>query len=196
MSPISTLGRPGGFRRVVVVTGHMTDTPDRAAPRFPESQVDRVRSEIGALFDDWGLGADDLLICGGARGGDLIGALQAHARGATAWVLLSRPADEFVEGSVAGADPAWIDRYWWMLQRAPSWELTSVPRYAGRDDVYAAANEWMLETAVFQSDRDAPNVVAIWDGLDADGVGGTGHMVESARVHGAQVEIIKPFEAD
>jgi hypothetical protein len=179
---------------VVVVTGHLTDAPDRASPRFPESQVDRVRGEIGALFDDWGLDADDLLICGGARGGDLIGASEARARGASVWVLLSRPADEFVDGSVAGADPAWVDRYWWMLQRAPSWELTAVPKYAGREDVYAAANEWMLETALFHSDPQAPNVVAIWDGRDADGVGGTGHMVETARAHGAHVEIIKPFD--
>jgi hypothetical protein len=106
MSPPSILQHPGNFQKVVIVTGHMTDAPDRATPRFPESEVSRVRTEVDAVFRAWHLGLNDLLICGAARGGDLIAATAARSLGATVWALLAQPAEKFVTDSVAGGDPA------------------------------------------------------------------------------------------
>jgi hypothetical protein len=193
VSSPSILQRAGTFRKVVIVTGHMTDAPDRATPRFPESEVSRVRSEVYAAFRLWDLGANDLLICGAARGGDLISATAARSLGATVWALLAHPSEKFVTESVAGGDPAWIEEYRDLLQHAPSWDLTDTATFADRSDVYAAANEWMLATANHQADDTAPNLLAIWDGTDAGGIGGTAHMVAEAQRHNTIVKVISPL---
>ena len=188
MTSLSVLHRPGGFRRVVVVTGHMTDAPDRETPRFPQSEVERVRRQVGTTFADWELGPDDLVICGAARGGDLIAARAARESGAAVWVMLAKSPDRFERGSVAGADPAWVDEFWWLLQRVPSWVLDQVPGFDGRDDVYAATNEWMLDIAERQSTGGQLNLLAIWDGRGAAGSGGAGDMVAEAAARGAVIE--------
>jgi hypothetical protein len=47
VSTASVLARRTGFRSVVVVTGHMTDAPDRRDARFPESETVRVSHVTG-----------------------------------------------------------------------------------------------------------------------------------------------------
>jgi hypothetical protein len=178
---------------VVIVTGHMTDAPDRATPRFPESEVRRVRDEVDAVFCSWDLGADDLLICGAARGGDLIAATAARSLGATVWALLAHPAEKFVTDSVEGGDPAWVKEFWGLLQHTPSWDLTDIATFADRTDVYAATNEWMLATATHQAQGTAPNLIAIWDRTDASGTGGTAHMVAETKQHNATIDVINPL---
>ncbi len=192
MGSIELLQRPGGFRNVVVVTGHMTDSPARTTARFPESEVARVRECVRSLFVSWGLDDSDLLICGGARGGDLIAAFEAQRLGATVWVLLARPIPQFVLGSVAGADPAWVDEFWRLLQREPSWQLDQVDGGVEGDDVYAATNDWMLDTAIRQSAGSRFGLLAIWDGTDGGGTGGAAQMVEVATARGADVEVVDP----
>jgi hypothetical protein len=175
------------------VTGHMTDAPDRATPRFPESEVRRVRDEVDAAFRSWDLGADDLLIYGAARGGDLIAATAARSLGATVWALLAHPAEKFVIDSVDGSDSVWVEEFWRLLQHAPSWDLADVAAFADRTDVYAATNEWMLATANHQAQGTAPSLIAIWDGTDAGGTGGTAHMVAEAKLHNATIKVICPL---
>ena len=145
------------------------------------------------LVDRWGLGEDDVLICGGARGADLVAAEVARSRGATVWLLLAASPEAFVQSSVHGADPSWIEAFWLAVQRSPSWVLGRDSRFAGRDDIYAAANEWMLETAAAQAGAEPVRLVAVWDRAPAAGAGGTAHMVDAARERGAQVVIIDPL---
>jgi hypothetical protein len=192
MSTAMALGRRTGFRSVVVVTGHMTDGPDRAEPRFPESETTRVGGEVGAQLDEWSIGRDDLLICGGARGGDLLGAAAALDRGATVWVFLASPPDEFEQSSVAGADPKWVERFWSVLQRAPSWTLEEAGVEATDDDRFAAVNAWMLKEAAFHAEGGQLRVLAVWDGSGAGGTGGTAEVVEAARQKGNSVAVIDP----
>jgi hypothetical protein len=174
----------------------MTDAPDRARPRFPESEVSRVRTEVNAVLRSWNLGANDLLICGAARGGDLIAATAARSLGATVWALLAHTADKFVTDSVEGGDPAWVEEYWRLLQHAPSWDLTDIAAFADRTDVYAATNEWMLATATHQAHNTALNLMAIWDGTDAGGTGGTAHMITEANQQNATIKVIDPLVTD
>ncbi len=194
------LERVRGFGNVVVATGHMTDAPGREAPRFPESQVEEVTRHVGELFARWQLGAGDLLICGGARGGDIIAAEQAAERGCEVWLLLANPPDQFERHSVDGGAPGWVARFRRLLAATPWWVLDA-PRpsdgLAGSDDVpddrvYEAANEWMLRVA----SRQAPGafrVIAVWDGKAAAGVGGAGHLVDEAAAMGAVVEVVDPL---
>jgi hypothetical protein len=170
----------------------MTDAPDRPAARFPESEVGRVRGEVAAVLGAWSLGTHDLLICGAARGGDLIAATAARSLGATVWALLAHPAEIFAQGSVAGSDPNWLHEFWGLLQHTPSWQLGDIPESASRSDVYAATNEWMLATAARQAHGTPPNLLAIWDGTGAGGTGGTADMVAEAKHHHATLHIINP----
>jgi hypothetical protein len=192
MSSLSVLQRKGMFGSVVVVTGHMTDAPDRATPRFPEAEVARVRTQVTALFRNWKLGANDLVICGAARGGDLIAATAAHELGATVWALLARDPVEFEGSSVAGSDPAWTTEFWQLLHRSPSWCVDQLRKFDRRDDIYAATNEWMLDTATQQASGAHLRLLAIWDGTDAGGTGGAAHMVHEARRRNAVIEVIDP----
>lgn len=189
----SALVRPAGFRHVVVATGHVTDAQDRATARFPEHGVRAVERVIGELFAHWQLDARDLVICGGARGADLVSARCARERGATPWLLLASAPETFEQTSVAGADPSWIEQFWTMVQRAPSWVLERDSRFGGRQDVFAAANEWMFETATTQAGGSPVRLVAVWDGAPAAGAGGTAHMVEVARAGGAEVVVVDPL---
>jgi hypothetical protein len=190
----------------------MTDLPDRPTPRFPETEVARVCQEVERLFMDWAIGADDLLICGGARGGDLICATVALRLGSTVWTLLAQPPDQFVDASVAGTDPAWIDEFWKLLQRSPSWQLDQCAELASRDDIHAATNEWMLAVASLQAGAPKPRVadhddkprtnghakaklVAVWDGTNEGGLGGAADMVANARSLGVEVVVIDPRPA-
>lgn len=52
-------------------------------------------------------------------------------------------------------------------------EVVELPSRATRDEAYAAANEWML--------GGVDVLVAVWDGVDAQGPGGTGEVVARAR---------------
>jgi hypothetical protein len=186
------LHRHAGFRRVVVASGHMTDLPGRRSPRFPESAVPQVRREVGERLDAWGLGADDLLICGGSRGADLVIATEARRRAATVWVLLARPDPSFEADSVAGADPAWTDTFRDMLQRTPSWDATQIGVAADDDDLYARTNTWLLDVATAQQGDEPVHVVAVWDGRSGDGPGGTADLVAQAQRRGMLVDVVRP----
>jgi hypothetical protein len=57
------------------------------------------------------------------------------------------------------------------------------------DEVWAKANEWMLEVAGSEG-GDAMALIVLWDGEGGDGPGGTRHMVETAGELGADITII------
>src|SRR5690242_19396632 len=164
MTTGSVLRHRGRFGHVVVATGHVTDRPDREAPRFPESAVPRVEQEVAAILRSWCVGPDDLLVGGGARGADTIVADQAAALGASIWTLLAHSPEEFLHTSVEGGDPSWIERYWQLLQRHPSWERAADPAFARREDPYRATNEWILHVVAVQAELREVKLIAVWDG--------------------------------
>src|SRR5689334_15890935 len=90
-----------GTPAVVVVSGHLVDTPDRPQPRFPPEQVPRVAADVRAAMEKWNVGPGTTLVTGGARGADIIAAEAALARGARLRIVLARRPDEFIKGSVA-----------------------------------------------------------------------------------------------
>ena len=74
-------GSPGLMpRKVLLFSGHMIDAPGRKEPRF---RPDRSRSRpprIASTLDGLGVGPEDLAICSGACGGDLLFAEAALVR--------------------------------------------------------------------------------------------------------------------
>src|SRR4051794_36430116 len=96
---------------VVVVSGHMVDTPDRARPRFPPDQVARVTAEVRAALELWNVGSGTTLVTGAARGADLIAAQAALELGAALRVVLAMEPDAFERRSVALPDSDWTARF-------------------------------------------------------------------------------------
>lgn len=192
--PEETHLRPRGeFRQVVLATGHMVDSPDRVAPRFPASDVDEVTAAIEATFDRWQVGPGTLVVSGGARGGDIIAAEQALVRGAAVWLLLALPDGEFVATSVAVPGTDWEERFARLRRRCPTrFQSDELGPPEPGEDVFERNNDWCLDVARAQSADAALRVVAVWDGRLGDGPGGTEHLVARARSLGARVEVIPP----
>jgi len=116
------------------------------------------------------------VITGGARGADLIVAEQALARGAKVVVCLALPQEEFERRSVELPDSDWVDRFRRILKAADVRHLAEHAGAISGDDVFAAANHWMVEVATAIDPK--PHAVVVWDGKQADGPGGTRDLVQ------------------
>jgi patatin-like phospholipase len=168
----------------------MVDTPDRSDVRFPPDQVARVTSEIRAALDAWAVGPETTVVTGGANGTDIIVAEECLARGARALVCLALPPDEFESRSVAGRDGEWTGRFRSLLERA---EVRTLPDPPSGDELYAATNCWIVETAR-SLDGDQPHALLVWNGKEGDGPGGTRDFVRLLGLSGPapNVRVIDP----
>jgi hypothetical protein len=158
----------------VLVGGHLTDAPDRPQPRFPQRLVEPITRRVGKVYDGWGVGSDTTIVCGGARGSDIIGAEQGLARLARVIVCLAMAPDDFERASVAQRGTDWSQRYHHLLSVA---EVRLVPGGKPNDSQpFARANAAMVATA---RDLDPhPHALIVWDGQGGDGPGGTFDLVE------------------
>lgn len=165
---------------VVVASGHMTDAPDRPEPRFPDEEVDRVRHEVRDTLTAWGVGPETTVISGGARGADLIVAEEAQALGAHIVLCLAKPPEEFERESVDLPGTDWGERFTSMLRSAEVRVLPSDRAPSDADQLYAATNDWMIDTArsLLGDGQAGPNAIVVWNGQGGDGPGGTGHFVQ------------------
>ncbi|MEV0612552.1 hypothetical protein AB0I81_04440 [Nonomuraea sp. NPDC050404] len=159
--------------RALIVSGHLVDTPGRQPPRFPQRLVGRVTEEMKAIFDEWDVGPGTVVVCGGARGADLIGAGLAQDRGARVIVCLALPREEFLRRSVDLPGTDWRARF----ERLTRSAQVEPPPYgtAAGDEVFAEANERMVRLA--RELDPEPLAVAVWDGRPGDGPGGTHDLV-------------------
>jgi uncharacterized protein len=161
----------------------MVDTLDRPTPRFPPDQVPRVTDEVRRAFDRWGVGPSTTIVCGGARGADILAAEEGLARGARVRLCLALPPDEFVERSVAIPGTDWEDRFRALLAKA---DHATLAEHGGAgagaaegDAVFARTNEWIVAEArslAGGGDR-RPHALVVWNGREGDGPGGTADFV-------------------
>ena len=181
------------FGQVVVAAGHMVDVAGRSPPRFPASDEEAVTRAVGEALDRWGVSRGTLLVCGGARGADIIAAEQALARGAAAWLLVALPEEAFLATSVELPGSDWAERYRALRRRGQlvGLEPRGAPAAPG-EDVFERNNDWCLEVAGAQAPPGGLRVLAVWDRSGGDGRGGTADLVERARRAGATVEVIGP----
>jgi hypothetical protein len=159
---------------VIVVSGHMVDTPDRSRPRFPAGQVPRVAAEIREALARLEFGPEGTLVTGGARGADIIAGEEALERGAAVRLVLAFEPDEFRKGSVTLPDSDWDQRFDALLARA-SFEVVDGPQ----DGVYARTNARIIDVARALEAR--PHAVVVWNGEEGDGPGGTSDFVAQLR---------------
>lgn len=195
---------PPRFNKVLVFSGHMVDTPDRVekgrGERFPPRKVEAVRAALAAQLEAWGVGAGDLAICGGARGGDILFAELCADRGAEVWLLLALPEGEFLEKSVRLPGSDWESRFFALRDREgvrvflQGERLKAPPKGAS---VFARNNLWMLNTARVEAD-DPKNLYAVmvWDEQPTgDGPGGTSDFAARTRQLGGRLApVINPLK--
>ncbi|MFN2309556.1 MAG: tetratricopeptide repeat-containing protein, partial [Gammaproteobacteria bacterium] len=177
-------------RQVLLFSGHMLDKPGRVTPRFPPAQEVIAAQAIAALLDELGAGPDDLALCGGACGGDILFAEACLVRGVQVQLHIQFEEPAFLAASVAFAGPRWVERYDQIKARAtlrvqPE-ELGPVPVGV---DPYERNNLWQLYTALSLG-PERVRFIGLWDGQSGEGAGGTQHMVATVRRHAGRAYIL------
>ncbi len=71
-----------------------------------------------------------------------------------------------------------------MAEGRPSWVSGADEHY-----VFQRCNMWLMEKAFANENADV-TLIALWNGVEGDGPGGTADMVALARERGAKVTII------
>jgi hypothetical protein len=174
-------------RKVVLFSGHMIDAPGREKPpRFPPDKEPVAARAIREALAALGTGGDDLAICGGACGGDLLFAEAALARGARLEIYIPFEEPTFLERSVNFANRDWRTRFFAakaaaVLHVAPG-ELGAL---AEGDEAYVCNNRWMLDRAM-RFGADKVEFVCLWNGEGADGPGGTRDMMDAVQSKGGR----------
>jgi hypothetical protein len=183
-------------RTVVVAGGHLTDAPARAGSRFPEAAVGGVSAALGRALDGWGLDGGDLLLCGGARGGDILAAEAALARGMAVELLLAEPVEAFLDSSVrleAGRPDAWETRFRRLLgsARVRIQDDELGPLRAG-ETRYERNNRWCVDAARAAGAAPPIRGLIVWDRLPEEGAGGTAHLATELERAGAEIVVVDP----
>jgi len=170
----------------------MIDTPDRSDARFPADRETIAAAAIGTLLDELYIGNQDLAICGGACGGDLLFAEAALQRECRLDLYLQYPEADFLKASVAFAGESWVDRYYAVKTNAltriqvQTDELGPLP---DGSNPYVRNNLWQLDSALTYG-IDKLRFIALWNGGGGSASGGTENMVETVRKYAGRVSIL------
>jgi hypothetical protein len=158
----------------LIVSGHLVDLPGREPSRFPQYLVARMSAVMDEIFDEWAIGPETTVICGGARGADIIGAELALRRHASVRLCLALPPQEFARESVDLPGTDWRERFENLRKRAQVQSPSDGTASGG--EAFARANGQMVELAFRLDSR--PRAIVVWDGKMGDGLGGTAHLVQ------------------
>lgn len=175
---------------VVACVGHLIDRPGRREPRFPPELATEVGRAIAARLDAVGAGIG---FASAACGADLLALEALIARGAATHVVLPYERVEFARDSVhVAAGASWAERF----DRAMAAATEVIEASGHRVGDGAASFEYAFRlldgSAAMRADELETDLtgVAVWDGRDGDGRGGTAWAVSEWRRLGRRVEVI------
>ena len=176
-------------RQVLLFSGHMIDSPDRAEPRFPACLEHAAARRIEDALDTLGAGTSDIALTQGAAGGDLLFAEACIRRGVPLQLLLPLPEAQFIEQSILPSvdGERWRQRFL-VLKASLAWPpqaLESADR-ASDGDPFERCNLWLLTTAL-ACGADALRLICLWNGNGGDAPGGTAHMVREVKRRNGEV---------
>jgi hypothetical protein len=163
----------------------MVDAPDRKEPRFPSEKEVAAAHGIEGALESLGAGPEDLAFCQAAAGGDLLFLEACQRRGVRCSVLLPFDEPEFIEKSITPSSRGekWRDRYYAMKAKLLE-PIRVMPDYLGPSlsnaDPFERCNLWLLCSAL-ACGVGKLHFVALWDGSDGDGPGGTAHLYNEAK---------------
>jgi tetratricopeptide (TPR) repeat protein len=178
--------------QVFLFSGHMIDAPDRPQPRFPADKEKIAAAAIAAKLEKLGAGPEDLALCGGACGGDLLFAEACLERGLR--LELRIPFDEptFLRKSVSFAPGNWTERFY-QVKANPKTRLLIMPDELGplpkNTNPYARDNLWQLYNALSWG-PDKVRFICLWNRKEEEPFGGTAHMHATLQKHSGRVHII------
>jgi hypothetical protein len=176
------------FEHAIVFTGHVTDDPDRAEPRFPEAMCDLAIMAIsGAVLEIAAASNKAVLVSSLARGADIIAVEVAKKIGLAVRLFLPQRIPVFKQHSpLKEWELKFNDILWEEWQQGPENVMIINGGTSGED--YAHANQ----EAVWWAKALAPKItlLAFWDGKDNNFAGGTSHFIATARSDGIDVKII------
>jgi tetratricopeptide (TPR) repeat protein len=179
-------------RQVILFSGHMIDAPDRKEPRFPADKEPIATQAIAAKLDELQAGPEDIAICGGACGGDLLFAEACLARGMRVELRLAFDEPTFLQHSVAFAGDSWVNRFY-KVKGAAKTVVLIMPDELGPSpkgiNEFARTNLWQLYTALAWGPEKV-HFICLWNRKGGDGPGGTEHMYNTVRQYSGHVHIL------
>lgn len=179
-------------RRVFLFSGHMIDAPGRVQPRFPPKQEETARLAIAAQLDELGAGSEDLALCSGACGGDLLFAQACLERGLRLSVHIPLDEPTFLKESVSFAGEKWRDRFF-QVKAHPNTRLLIMQQELGSPpkgtNPYTRNNLWLLYTALAYG-LEKVYFICLWDRQEGDNPGGTRHMYDTVLNYSGRVYVI------
>src|SRR5262249_49278391 len=126
--------------------------------------------------------------------GDILFHEVCRERGIRTELFLVSNRDAYVSASVQDAGPAWVNRFEALCQQVPmrllgnSDEPMTLPRWlrpAKDYSIWQRANRWTLNNALVYG-ASKVTLIALWNGVEGDGPGGTKDMVDTAVERGAK----------
>ena len=170
-------------RKVLLFSGHMIDAPGQVKPRFPANKEAIAAAAIARTLEQINAGSNDLAICGGANGGDLLFAEASLARQLTLELYIPFEEEEFIADF---ADARWRSRFFAVKSRA-SLHITSdeLGVIATDEDPYERNNLRMLDAAM-RFDPNKLDFICLWNGEGGNGPGGTQHLMQEIQRKGGR----------
>lgn len=179
-------------RRVFLFSGHMIDASGRQDPRFPPDKEAVAAKAIADKLDDLGAGSEDLALCGGACGGDILFAEACLARTMHIEVRLAFAILEFLNRSVTFAGETWRDRFY-AVRSHPLATFLIMPDELGptpdKGDPFVRTNLWQLYSALAWGPEKV-YCICLWNRKGGDGPGGTKHMYDEVNKRTGQVHVL------
>ncbi len=191
-----------GQKSVFLFSGHMIDAPGRIDPRFPndENYIDIAAKAIAAKLDELGANKEDIALCGGACGGDLLFAASCLERGLYLEIRIPFEEHVFLRKSVSFAGDIWQDRFY-KVKNNPNTKLYVMPDEIGAPpkgvDAYARNNLWQLYTALSLRPEMTPqriHFICLWNGKEGDAPGGTKDMYDQISKHSGHTYVLDTNE--
>jgi hypothetical protein len=170
----------------------MIDAVDRLEPRFPAAKENIAAAAIAAKLDELGAGPEDLALCGGACGGDLLFAEACLARGLKLELRVAFDEPTFLKKSVSFASGNWTERYF-KVKANPNTKTLVMPEELGPlpsgSNAFARVNLWQLYTSLAWGPEKV-RFLCLWNRKGGDGPGGTQHMYETVQKYSGRVYVI------
>jgi tetratricopeptide (TPR) repeat protein len=189
-------------KSVFLFSGHMIDAPGRKEQRFPNDKkyIDIASNAISAKLDELAASNEDLALCGGACGGDLLFAESCLERGLRLEIRIPFEEPTFLLKSVRFAGDLWQDRFY-KVKNNPNTKLYVMTNEIGAApksvDAYGRNNLWQLYTALSLRAETIPervHFICLWNRKGGDGPGGTKDMYEQISKHLGRAHVLDTNE--
>jgi class 3 adenylate cyclase/tetratricopeptide (TPR) repeat protein len=174
---------------VVVFAGHLIDRPDRESLRFPAQLEPSVRAAIRSRLKKLDVGFG---YASAACGSDIIFLETLMDLGGEAHIVLPYDQKQFIADSVDVAPGNWVERFRRVLQHANSVVVASNERLEEGSMSFEYANLLLQGLADIRARQLETRLkpLAVWDGHEGDGPGGTAAAIDNWRHAGLDFEVI------